>query len=172
MCQQTVPNLKERCLKFHWTQFQTDGLVQNAVEVIMIKTIILLVCMLVISIEDARCKSVPVWQLGAMLLAFGMYMWIFQDANIENMVAGIMIGLFLIFISRATGWIGVGDGIVIGIVCAFMGWLFVTQMFIIAVTLMSLTSMLLLMFKVVKMKYEIPFIPYMFLSAMGVLACG
>jgi Flp pilus assembly protein protease CpaA len=128
--------------------------------------------MLVISIEDVRYKSVPVWQLGAMLLAFGMYMWIFRDANIENMIAGIMIGLFLIFISRATGWIGVGDGIVIGIVCALMGWLFVTQMFIIAVTLMSLTSMLLLMFKVVKMKYEIPFVPYMFLSAMGVLACG
>lgn len=136
------------------------------------KEIILLICMLTMSIEDVRYKSIPVWQVGTMLLVFVIYMLYFHDFGMENVLIGVTVGTLLLAICRMTGWLGVGDGIVIGIICVFMGWLFAAQIFIMAITLMSLTSMILLTFKIVKIKYEMPFIPYLFVSAVGVLACG
>lgn len=98
---------------------------------------------------------------------------IFKPVTIMSLIGGILVGVILLGISYITRQkIGAGDGLLVMILGAYLGFEGIGVMLLYALTLSAIWSGLLLIIKKVNRHYTIAFIPFIFISYIGVLIHG
>lgn len=98
---------------------------------------------------------------------------IFRPVTVMALIGGILIGIILLGISYITRQkIGAGDGLLVMILGAYLGFEGIGVMLLYALTLSAIWSGLLLMIKKVNRHYEVAFIPFIFIGYIGVLIYG
>ena len=98
---------------------------------------------------------------------------IFRPITMVSLVGGILIGTVLLGISYITRQkIGVGDGLLIMILGAYLGFEGIGVVLLYALTLSAIWSGLLMIIKKVNRNYTIAFIPFIFVGYVGVLIHG
>lgn len=98
---------------------------------------------------------------------------IFRPISIMSLIGGILIGIILLGISYITRQkIGTGDGFLIMILGAYLGFEGIGVVLLYALTLSAIWSGLLLMIKKVNRHYTIAFIPFIFVGYIGMLIHG
>ena len=89
----------------------------------MIKEGILAAYLLWMAAVDAKTKTVPVWPGIAGILLFSV-MGVVKGQGILSLLGGIVIGVFCFTVSVLSRQaVGAGDGIVLGVTGAALGWL-------------------------------------------------
>ena len=98
---------------------------------------------------------------------------IFKPVTIMSLIGGILVGVILLGISYITRQkIGAGDGLLVMILGAYLGFEGIGVMLLYALTLSAIWSGLLLIIKKVNRHYTIAFIPFIFIGYIGVLIHG
>lgn len=138
----------------------------------MIHMVILLLLLSVLAIEDFRHSSIPMVEL-AVFYVVCIVIAIWHGNGMEFRLVGIggLITIGCLMFSTLTGMFGKADAVIIGGICTAEGIIVGIQMFLVAITLMSFYSIVLLLRKKIRMKSEVPFVPFLFLAWMGVVAC-
>lgn len=133
------------------------------VEVIInsITGMMLLVC----GLQDIKMKKFYSWiaLLGGILI--GICLPFSSSITITDRLLGSLVGLGVIVISLITrGKIGMGDGVVLCITGINLGFWNNLELFLIALSLSAIISIILLATKRANRKKEIPFVPFIFIA--------
>ena len=139
------------------------GKVTYMVEVIIntITGTMLLVC----GLQDIKMQKFYSWiaLLGGILI--GICLPFSSAITIIDRLVGSLVGLGVILISMMTrGKIGMGDGIILCITGISLGFWKNLELFLIALLLSAIISILLLATKRVDRQKAIPFIPFIFIA--------
>ncbi len=137
--------------------------------IFVIIKVVLAAVLLVLAIIDLKKKQIPVVVVLAVtgvLLLIGIPL---QYVHLLNVTAGILSGMILIVIAKVTKEaIGIGDGFVFVMLGAGLGVISSLLILFYALLLASIVSGVLLVIKRVSKKSRMPFIPFVFLSYLGV----
>lgn len=138
----------------------------------VICNIIVAVVLFYFSAEDICHKSIVIKELIIMgTISTGYMLWRGKLMQWDMLAAvGLLIVMF--FISRLTGCLGLGDIVILGILTEIKGGIFIMRVFVLAVSLLFISALGLVIFRKADRKYTIPFVPYIFVSALGVMLCG
>ena len=92
------------------------------------------------------------------------------NISLFDMILGSAVGFGVILIGKLMkDGIGTGDGAVLSSIGILMGGKICLLIFLIAITISAVIVIFLLVFKKVKMKQELPFIPYILFAYMLIL---
>lgn len=120
--------------------------------------------------EDIRKKSVSLISVFIFSLLGAVMNVCFTNTSPLNMFLGVTVGLGVILIGKLMkDGIGIGDGAVLSSIGILIGGKMCLLVFIIAITISAVIGIILLIFKRVKMKQELPFIPYILCAYVWVL---
>lgn len=93
-----------------------------------------------------------------------------QNLTIGSRFGGLMLGLCMLLLNRVTrNQIGVGDGLIISIIGIEMGFLVTAAILVYSLLITALYAIFLLVFRRVSNKATISYIPFVFISYLGVL---
>lgn len=139
------------------------GMVINMVDVIInsVTGTMLLVC----GLQDIKMKKFYSWLiiLGGILI--GACLPFSSAITIADRLWGSSVGLGVILISLITrGKIGMGDGLILCITGISLGFWNNLELFLIALLLSAIFSIILLATKRVDRKKAIPFVPFIFIA--------
>lgn len=135
---------------------------------------LVITCILgLLAVVDFKKKQVSnVFLLIISAIVFVNYV-IFRPITIISLIGGVVVGVVLLGISYVTRQkIGVGDGLLVMILGAYLGFEVIGFLLLYALTLSAIWSGLLLMIKKVNKHYTIAFIPFIFAGYVGVLIHG
>jgi leader peptidase (prepilin peptidase) / N-methyltransferase len=135
---------------------------------------IVIACFLgLLAVVDYKKKQVSNIALLIGLVIVIVNYVVFQPITIISLIGGVLIGFTLLGISYITRQkIGVGDGLLIILLGANLGFEGIILVLLYALTLSALWSAALLIIKKVNRHYTIAFIPFIFISYIGVLIDG
>ena len=123
------------------------------------------------TVEDVRKKSISLlWIVITGVLACGFTI-VTENVEIKEIIIGIAIGIAIMLLGYFTNCIGVGDGAVLTVIGILIGGKLSLGVFVVGMTLAATISLVLLMFRRVALKQEIPFVPYMLIAYLGVILC-
>ena len=126
--------------------------------------IIVGVCLLMQAVWDFRTKELPLWitiVLGSCGLIYSLYI----KREGWDMIFALLPGLFCLVIGYITRQsVGYGDGILIGVLGLFYTWKEIFEICSIAIMVAGFVGLILLVIFKKNGKYEIPFIPFLFLG--------
>lgn len=88
------------------------------------------------------------------------------------MLYSVLTGSGMFIISKVTGLFGTADGIVVSLIGIITDWKMGISVLLLSMLLISFLGLILLAVKKVKLKQEIPYIPFLLISLMGVLLGG
>jgi len=134
---------------------------------ILLKTIIgilLFFC----GIQDIRSKKVSLWivLIGAILVSICAVNM--TTLSLIDRFGGLGVGAFVIGISLLTGGkIGMGDGLLLCVTGIGLGFWHNLELFALALLIAAIVSIFLLTFRLADRKKTIPFVPFIFLSFLG-----
>lgn len=136
--------------------------------------LIVLLWMVGMSVLDIRSKRVPIWLMvgGGMLalaVAFAENFVLLANNqawwNYAGELAGGMIpGICLLLLGFTTKTVGSGDGVVMILLGALLGWKKCLLVLCVGLFLAALSSLILLALKKVKRNTFLPFIPFLCLG--------
>lgn len=135
---------------------------------------LVITCILgLLAVVDFKKKQVSnVFLLIISAIVFVNYV-IFRPITIISLIGGVVVGVVLLGISYVTRQkIGVGDGLLVMLLGAYLGFEVIGFLLLYALTLSAIWSGLLLMIKKVNKHYTIAFIPFIFAGYVGVLIHG
>ncbi|MBE5884766.1 MAG: hypothetical protein E7291_10240 [Lachnospiraceae bacterium] len=129
----------------------------------MWKVGLLVLYLLILSIYDCREKQVPTASLYAGIVAA---VTIFLVELLAGQIAlsqilGILPGTLLVCVAAVTRKAGMADGIVLAIMGIALGYQSAMLLLCISLMLFSVTSVLLMFARKVKMKTQIPYLPFL-----------
>lgn len=128
----------------------------------IIINIILWVLLIITSVQDSIHKKISIWIIIAGAILICPFIWFSTGTSIIERVFGIMIGVGVIVLSKATrGKIGIGDGLVLCVTGLALGFWRNMELFALALFIASILSIILLAFRAADRKKSIPFIPFM-----------
>lgn len=133
---------------------------------------ILVVWLIYLSIQDIRFHSVALNTLIFAYLAAIIYRLAFFPFTSQAFIFLLLFILGMTIIGGITGCIGLGDTAVLGLISCVMGSFFMIKVLIGSVLLMVLSIFMHFILKKTICKISLPFIPYIFVSVLGVLVCG
>lgn len=135
---------------------------------------IVIACFLgVLAVVDCKKKQISNIALLIGVVIVSVNYVIFQPITIINLIGGILVGLVLLGISYITRQkIGAGDGLLIVLLGANLGFEGIIFVLLYALTLSAMWSAILLIIKKVNRHYTIAFVPFIFISYIGVLIHG
>ena len=117
--------------------------------------------------KDIKEKSVSLKSIIIFSLLSGVIDIVFTNMTFIDMILGIGVGLCVILIGKIMrDGIGAGDGAVLSSIGILIGGKSCLLVFIMAITIFAFVAIILLIFKWVKMKQELPFIPYILCAYM------
>ena len=117
--------------------------------------------------KDIKEKSVSLKSIIIFSFLSGVINIVFNNMTFIDMILGIGVGLCVILIGKIMrDGIGAGDGAVLSSIGILIGGKSCLLVFIMAITIFALVAIILLIFKWVKMKQELPFIPYILCAYM------
>lgn len=135
---------------------------------------VMIVVLGIFSLEDIRKKSLGIKQVIAVMTAALLYRaYSVRETGIKWEEA-FATGVFISILAAGTllKIIGGGDVAVMMILSLVKGFVFAFSVFVIAVTVAAVISILLLCIGRVGRKYAMPLIPYICAGALGVILCG
>ena len=120
--------------------------------------------------KDIREKSVSLKSIIIFSLASVVINVCMNNISLISMFLGITVGLCVILIGKLMNdGIGSGDGAVLSSIGILIGGKMCLLVFILAITISAAVVIILLALKKVKMKQELPFIPYILCAYMCIL---
>ena len=120
--------------------------------------------------EDYRRKRVLIYPVLIFAIAGLVLHLCYMDITVFNMLAGIAIGLLLLFISRITdGRIGMGDGMILIVSGIYLGFTENIRLFFHGLLFCGIWSLFLLIIRKRKRDDEIAFVPFLFLAYLEML---
>ena len=146
----------------------------------MIEEIIAGSCLCVLSVQDIKRKAVDLRILAVMFfiaIAVKIYICIAgESCDIKPMLIAMIIGAAMVITAHFTHMIGIGDGIVMALICFIVGVQMAVAMLLAALFLVALVAMFMIITDKVKcsngrINREITLIPFMLVAYMGVLFC-
>lgn len=136
----------------------------------MIQTFLLIGMLVFCTIEDCRKKRIllgPVLLLGIVGLILHLY---YRNISICSMLAGCLVGVGLLLISKITGGkIGIGDGLVLIVTGIYLGFEDNVILFMHGIFFCGIWSLLLLVMKKKKGTDEVAFVPFLLLAYVKML---
>lgn len=136
----------------------------------MIQTFALLGLLVFCTIEDVRKKRIllgPVFILGIVGLILHLY---YRNISVCNMLAGCLIGVILLLVSKLTGGkIGIGDGLILIVTGIYLGYEDNVMLFMYGLLFCGIWSLPLLVLKKKKGSDEVPFVPFLLLAYLKML---
>lgn len=141
-----------------------------------LRFIILLTELGILAIQDFMYKKISlrllaVMSLAAVILRIVGALIYHEDIMDDMMLIGVVFGIGLVILGYFGNVIGIGDGIVVLLMSLMSGGRMAISIFLFAMTIAAVTAVFLLMLKRVKRTYELPFVPFLFFSLMGVAVC-
>ena len=124
---------------------------------------ILLLFFVILSVFDCREKQVPVLLLGAGAVAASVLLIckVISGQQVWHQILGVLPGVFLLVVAFVTKKAGYADGVVIAIAGVVLGYKEVAFLFCISLLLISLASVVLLLFRKVNGQTQIPYLPFL-----------
>ncbi|MDF2538014.1 MAG: putative rane protein [Herbinix sp.] len=117
------------------------------------------------SIQDLLKKKVCVWIITAGGLFTIISLLFIPTFSIMDSLGGLIVGAFVLFISRITGGkIGMGDGLILCVTGLGLGLWGNIELFAYALFAAAIVSIILLVLRLADRKKSIPFIPFLFIS--------
>lgn len=133
--------------------------------------IVLGIMLLTSAIQDARKKKILLWVIAASGLLVGICLPFGGRFSFFDTLGGIAVGGSVIVISLATGGkIGLGDGILLCVTGVGLGFWGNFELFAISLFLAAVISILLLIFRLADRKKSIPFVPFMLVAYLFLVA--
>lgn len=137
--------------------------------------VVLLIGCFSLAISDIRYKSVSV--IHILIVAAVSVLSTLIDCDMGRsmfykMLGGLISGTILFVILSLSGLMGKADGIMFIVTGCVTGFITMIQVFIVAITILSIYAAVLLISHKIQPKQEIPFLPFLFLSLLGVTLCG
>ncbi len=126
--------------------------------------------LLLCSWQDIRKKRIHIILIGAGCITILLGSFLTGEISIWSRLAGLSLGILLLILNKISrGQIGTGDGLIVSIIGAGMGFNHIA--FILAYGLFgsAVFSIGLILFHKAGRKVTIPFIPFVFLGYLGVL---
>ena len=121
-------------------------------------------CLLIQAIWDIRTKELPLWMSLVLGGSGFVYSVCYKNYDLEIIIA-LLPGLFCLFLGYVTRQaVGYGDGILICSLGMIYTWQEVVQICSIAIVFAGLAGLILLVVFQKNRKYEIPFVPFLFLG--------
>lgn len=126
------------------------------------------------SICDIRKKEISLWTIivfGAGGAAAGAAESLLGGEVILSWIPGLFPGLFLILAAKVTReGIGYGDGAVLMVSGMYLGFVYTLNLLLCGLLLSALAAVFLITVKKAGRKYQIPFLPFLFLGYCVVMA--
>ncbi len=127
------------------------------------ESIIILVVLFINTISDIRYRKISLRMLLVTSIIGIIIRILVPIHSIVDIVLGIIIGIFIIAISIISkGKIGQGDGLVFCTTGIFIGGIYNITLLLYSLTLASIYSITIIVFKKANRKKEIPFVPFIF----------
>ncbi|WP_455717850.1 prepilin peptidase [Anaerosporobacter sp.] len=135
---------------------------------------LVIICFLgILAIVDYKKKQISNIALLIGLVIVIVNYVVFQPITLISLIGGIIVGFVLLGISYITRQkIGIGDGLLIILLGANIGFEGIVFLLLYALTLSAICSAILLITKKVNRHYTIAFIPFIFIGYIGVLING
>lgn len=132
-------------------------------------TVIILtsVWLVTLSLFDMRYKRVPIWLiLSGGILAGGMliYQWIAEESEIAECFFGMIPGIALLLLALSTHKAGWADGVVTMFLGTVLGFWQCVLAVMFSLILISVMSLLLIIFRRADKGTKVPFIPFLTLG--------
>lgn len=116
--------------------------------------------LLITAIQDIRTKTISLWLIVMGMIIVLVYT-IYLRVNFLIPIGGILVGVLVVIISIATkGKIGMGDGLILMVTGINLGFWRNLEMFLYSLCIAAIISIILLIFKKVKKKDSLPFVPF------------
>lgn len=114
------------------------------------------------------------WPLSLIFIAVAVALHFIQgDKEIWEILAGLFLGVGLLFISWATKEaLGYGDGMVVAACGAALGFVTVLHLFLLALMFAAVWSGILLVFRKAGRKDSFPFVPFLLLAQICIVIQG
>lgn len=139
----------------------------------MIETYVLLGTLGVHSIEDVKSRKITV-QVTLFSAILGIVFHLFyQDESIYSMLAGMLSGSLIVFLSIASkGKIGIGDGVVFMLTGLYLGvWKNFLLMFL-SFTFAAVWVLCRILYRPKRLQERIPFMPFLFMGCLVLFFMG
>ena len=121
--------------------------------------------------QDVRSRKIGVWLICAFGICGVFCHLIFQKGEYRSLLGGIAIGAAMMLVSVLTrGRVGLGDGMVLFVTGIFLGFEQNLMLFAASQMLTACFALFLFVFRKKGKSYEIPFIPFLLVSYVGLLA--
>lgn len=125
------------------------------------------------SVEDIKSRRLGVCMLCSFGILGVMLHLLFEKEEIVSILGGAFIGAALIAISFLTrGRVGLGDGMALTVTGIFLGFEKNLMLFMVSQCLTACFALFLLVVKKKERNYEIPYIPFLLVSYVGLLGLG
>ncbi|WP_455717423.1 prepilin peptidase, partial [Anaerosporobacter sp.] len=130
---------------------------------------LVIICFLgILAIVDYKKKQISNIALLIGLVIVIVNYVVFQPITLISLIGGIIVGFVLLGISYITRQkIGIGDGLLIILLGANIGFEGIVFLLLYALTLSAICSAILLITKKVNRHYTIAFIPFIFIGYIG-----
>ncbi|MFV0342077.1 MAG: prepilin peptidase [Anaerocolumna sp.] len=126
--------------------------------------------LLLCSIQDLKRKEIHIVLILAGVVIGIILSLFYVDITIQGRVLGFLLGVLLLGLFLLTkGQIGIADGIIMGIIGTTLGFYNGSSILLTALFVSAVLSLILIVFRKVKRKTTIPFIPFLFIGYVGVL---
>ena len=121
---------------------------------------------------DIKYREIPLWMtLGG--AAVGITISVLQQREWIDLILAFSIGLLVLLLGKMTKQaIGYGDGALICMMGCYFSIEYLWMVIICAVVLAGVLACILFVFFKKKKDYSIPFVPFLLLGNVIVLACG
>lgn len=136
----------------------------------MVESCVTLGLLSVCSMEDIRKREIGVYKIFMVGIA-GVLLHIFHEKiEIYNLLAGMLVGLVMLLLGKIfEGSIGIGDGLILMDTGILLGLEENLELFLNGLLLAGIWALILCVFFRKKKEYEIPFVPFLLLSYVGML---
>ncbi|MGN0401598.1 MAG: prepilin peptidase [Acetatifactor sp.] len=120
--------------------------------------------LLMLSVSDARKKSVPMWMLGLGIVGTAGMLLYDKGSNgisVMELLGSIWPGVLFLLIAAFTGNMGYGDGMVLILLGLMRGQKLCLIAVMVSLLIISIFAAGALMFKKAKRNTRIPFLPFL-----------
>lgn len=122
------------------------------------------------SIQDIRYKRIRIWVVVLCAILMSICIPFLTSNSMMDRVGGSFVGGGVVLLSILTrGKIGMGDGIILCATGIGLGLWVNLELFAYALFLAAIVSIVLLVLRLVNRKHSIPFVPFLFLSYIGII---
>ena len=130
----------------------------------------------VLALIDARKRMLSGWVLAlggiAAVLCAG-YLLLSKTSSFESLLFGAVPGMLLLALAVLTKGIGIGDGLVLLQLCAFLRLESILSAFALSLLIMGAFSLVLLVAKKANKDLRLPYLPFLWIGCVGALLfCG